>query len=43
MSWENKILRIVRVVNAQEIGTFGRLLSAITAVGGNVGNIEWLN
>ncbi len=43
MSWEHKILRIVRVVNAQEIGTFGRLLSAITAVGGNVGNIELLN
>jgi len=43
MSWENKILRIVRVVNAHEIGTLGRLLSAITAVGGNVGNIELLN
>jgi malate dehydrogenase (oxaloacetate-decarboxylating) len=43
MSWENKILRIVRVVNTHEIGTFGRLLSAITAVGGNVGNIELLN
>jgi len=43
MSWENKILRIVRVVNAQEIGTLGRLLGAITAVGGNVGNIELLN
>ncbi|MCX6034692.1 MAG: NAD-dependent malic enzyme, partial [Chloroflexi bacterium] len=43
MSWENKILRIVRVVNAQEIGTLGRLLTAITAVGGNVGNIELLN
>jgi len=43
MSWENKILRIIRVVNAQEMGTFGRLLTAITAVGGNVGNIELLN
>ncbi len=43
MSWENKILRIVRVVNAHELGTFGRLLTAITAVGGNVGNIELLN
>ena len=43
MSWENKILRIARVVNAHEMGTFGRLLSAITAVGGNVGNIELLN
>jgi malate dehydrogenase (oxaloacetate-decarboxylating) len=43
MSWENKILRIVRVVNAQEIGTFGRLLTAITAVGGNVGDIALLN
>jgi malate dehydrogenase (oxaloacetate-decarboxylating) len=43
MSWEDKILRIVRVVNAQEIGTFGRLLSAITSIGGHVGNIELLN
>ncbi len=43
MSWENKILRIIRVVNSQEIGTLGRLLSAITAVGGNIGSIELLN
>jgi malate dehydrogenase (oxaloacetate-decarboxylating) len=43
MSWENKILRIIRVVNAQEIGTFGRLLTAITSVGGNVGDIQLLN
>jgi len=33
MSWENKILRIVRVANAQEIGTFGSLLTAITVAG----------
>jgi malate dehydrogenase (oxaloacetate-decarboxylating) len=43
MSWENKILRIVRVVNSQEIGTLGRLLTAITVVGGNIGSIELLN
>ncbi len=43
MSWEDKILRIVRVANSKEIGTFGRLLTAITTVGGNVGNIELLN
>ncbi len=43
MSWENKLLRIVRVANAHEIGTFVRLLSAINAVGGNVGDIELLN
>jgi len=43
MSWEDKILRIVRVVNSQEIGTFGRLLTAITVVGGHVGSIELLN
>ncbi|HEX7619768.1 MAG TPA: malic enzyme-like NAD(P)-binding protein [Anaerolineales bacterium] len=43
MSWENKILRVLRVANTHEIGTFGRLLSAITAVGGNIGNIELLN
>jgi malate dehydrogenase (oxaloacetate-decarboxylating) len=43
MSWEDKILRIVRIVNSTEIGTFGRLLTAITAVGGNIGSIELLN
>lgn len=43
MSWEDKIIRIIRVANSQEIGTFGRLLTAITAIGGNVGNIELLN
>ncbi len=43
MSWENKILRIIRVVNSQEVGTLGRLLTAITVVGGNVGSIELLN
>jgi malate dehydrogenase (oxaloacetate-decarboxylating) len=43
MSWENKILRIIRVVNSQEIGTLGRLLTAITVVGGNIGSIELLN
>ena len=35
-------LRIVRVVNSQEIGTFARLLNAISAIGGNVGSIELL-
>jgi malate dehydrogenase (oxaloacetate-decarboxylating) len=43
MSWENKLLRIVRVANSQEIGTFGRLLTSIAASGGNVGNIVLLN
>ena len=43
MSWENKLLRIVRVANAHEIGTFVRLLSAISAVVGNVGDIALLN
>lgn len=43
MSWENKILRVARIVNSQEGGTFGRLLTAITVVGGNVGSIELLN
>jgi malate dehydrogenase (oxaloacetate-decarboxylating) len=43
MSWENKILRIARVANSLEAGTFGRLLTAITLAGGNVGNIELLN
>lgn len=43
MSWENKYLRVVRVVNSQEIGTLGRLLTAITVVGGNIGDIELLN
>ncbi len=43
MSWENKLLRIVRVANAHQIGTLGRLLGAITAVGGNIGDIMLLN
>lgn len=43
MSWENKILRIVRVVNSQQVGTLGRLLTSITMVGGNIGSIELLN
>ena len=43
MSWENKLLRIVRVANTHEIGTLGRLLGAITAVGGNIGDITLLS
>jgi malate dehydrogenase (oxaloacetate-decarboxylating) len=43
MSWETKISRTVRVMNSQEMGTFARLLTAITNVGGNVGGIELLN
>ena len=43
MSWETKISRTVRVVNSQEMGTFARLLTAITNAGGNVGGIELLN
>jgi malate dehydrogenase (oxaloacetate-decarboxylating) len=43
MSWENKLLRIVRVANSHEIGTLGRLLGAITAVGGNIGDITLLS
>jgi len=43
MSWENKILRIIRVANSQEIGTLGRLLTTITKVNGNIGDIVLLN
>jgi malate dehydrogenase (oxaloacetate-decarboxylating) len=43
MSWESKITRTVRVVNSQEMGTFARLLTAITKAGGNIGGIELLN
>ncbi len=43
MSWESKLNRTVRVANSQEMGTFARLLTAITAAGGNVGGIELLN
>ena len=43
MSWETKISRTVRVVNSQEMGTFGRLLTAIANAGGNIGGIELLN
>ncbi len=43
MSWETKISRTVRVVNSQEMGTFARLLTAITNAGGNIGGIELLS
>jgi malate dehydrogenase (oxaloacetate-decarboxylating) len=43
MSWETKISRTVRVVNSQEMGTFARLLTAISNAGGNIGGIELLN
>jgi len=43
MSWENRILRIIRVANTQETGTLGRLLTAITKVNGNIGDIVLLN
>jgi malate dehydrogenase (oxaloacetate-decarboxylating) len=43
MSWENRILRIIRVANTQETGTLGRLLTAITMVNGNIGDIVLLN
>ena len=43
MSWETKISRTLRVVNSHEMGTFARLLTAITNAGGNIGGIELLS
>jgi malate dehydrogenase (oxaloacetate-decarboxylating) len=43
MTWESKITRTIRVVNSQEMGTFARLLTAITMAGGNMGDILLLN
>ena len=43
MAWERKVMRTVRVRNAQEIGLLARLLTAISDLGGTVGNIEMLN
>jgi len=40
MAWERKIMRTVRVRNAQKIGTLARLLAEIAQVGGSVGSIE---
>ena len=43
MSWETKISRTLRVMNSQQVGTFARLLTAISSAGGNIGGIELLN
>ncbi len=43
MAWERKIMRIVRVRNAQKRGVLGRLLTAIAEAGGNTGSIVLVN
>jgi len=42
MTWEQKIMRTVRVRNDQEIGVLAHLLTAISDAGGNVGSIDLL-
>lgn len=42
MDWEHKLIRTVRVRNAQEIGLLARLLTCISEAGGAIGNIELL-
>jgi len=42
MAWERKLMRVVRVRNAQRIGVLADLLSAISENGGNIGSIQLL-
>ena len=42
MAWEHKLMRTVRVRNAQKSGTLARLLASIADMGGSVGSIEML-
>jgi malate dehydrogenase (oxaloacetate-decarboxylating) len=42
MAWERKLSRTVRVRNEQTVGQLARLLSAISEVGGGVGDISML-
>jgi len=39
MAWERKIMRIVRVRNAQKKGILGKLLTAIAEAGGSTGSL----
>ncbi|HRQ24715.1 MAG TPA: hypothetical protein PLF42_14910, partial [Anaerolineales bacterium] len=42
MAWERKIMRIVRVRNAQKKGVLARLLTSIAEAGGNTGSLVLL-
>jgi malate dehydrogenase (oxaloacetate-decarboxylating) len=42
MAWERKLMRTVRVRNAQKSGTLARLLAAVADMGASVGSIEML-
>ena len=42
MAWERKLMRTVRVRNAQKSGTLARLLASIADMGASVGSIEML-
>jgi malate dehydrogenase (oxaloacetate-decarboxylating) len=42
MAWERKLMRTVRVRNAQKPGTLARLLASIADMGASVGSIEML-
>ena len=42
MAWERKIMRTVRVRDEQAAGILARLISAISEVGGNIGEIRLL-
>jgi len=43
MAWERKMMRTIRVRNAQKVGTLARLLAAISSMGASIGSIEMLN
>jgi len=42
MAWERKLMRTVRVRNAQKSGTLARLLASVADMGASVGSIEML-
>jgi malate dehydrogenase (oxaloacetate-decarboxylating) len=42
MAWERKLMRTVRVRNAQKKGTLARLLASVADMGASVGSIEML-
>jgi len=43
MAWERKLMRTVRVRNAQARGVLAQLLAVISDAGGNVGSVAMLN
>ncbi len=43
MAWERKISRTIRVRNEQQLGLLARLVTAVSNLGGTIGDIQLLN